>query len=128
MKSDAKTTLYVKPGEVTTIEMACERCESYRWRAVNPYRSIRRALKRLGALDVSSLRDDQQGLVQEAIYFLSYGEHDALELSNHARADKRPQRRDSLQDQMADVWQAATLMGAHEAADWIRERVGEFDR
>jgi len=124
--SEQMSHLVLEPGTEISVRVDCSRCESYRWRAINPLRNMQRALRRLTTLDVQNLRDDEQEAVQEAIWFLSEGEHDARHLAQHANEDERPQRQDSLQDQMHDVWQAAEAMGCLDAADWIKDRVGEF--
>ena len=124
--SEQISHLVLEPGAEISVRVDCSRCEGYRWRAVNPMRNMQRALGRLTKLDVANLRDDEQEAVQEAIWFLSEGIFDARELAQHANEDERPQRQDSLQDQMADVWAAAEAMGCLDAADWIKDRVGEF--
>ena len=122
-------TLYLKPGQAVQVEVECARCESYQWRAVNPMRNLRRGLDRLERLDVQSLRDDQQVLVQEAIFFLAQGEHDARELANHAKeSDGRPQRQDSLDQQLRDAHAMMTLMGCYDAADAIKDQFKLFER
>lgn len=50
-------SLWLRPGQRLVVTVECERCEGYRWRAVNPYRNVRRALRvlegeRLGCSEV----------------------------------------------------------------------------
>ena len=39
--------LYLDSGKTYTVSFECNRCEGYRWRAVNPGRNVKRALKAL---------------------------------------------------------------------------------
>ncbi len=41
------------------------------------------------------------------------------------KADRKPQRQDSLADQMKTVYRKAVEIGCYDAADWIMERWAE---
>lgn len=74
--SEHDERVWLKPGDAIAVVFDCHRCEDYRWRAVNPSRNIRRALK---ALD--------EGDIERARYFLEHAQEDADHLRQFAEDD-----------------------------------------
>ena len=70
-------SLYLDSGGTYTVTFECNRCEDYRWRAVNPARNVRRGIKYLNQGDLEQARYFLGEALADLAYFATWEDEGA---------------------------------------------------